>query len=337
VSDRALPMMCPPFTALLFAPLSFFSFWWAYSLFLAINVGLLMASAAVMAKYLPCLSTHWRAGPTALWLAFFPAGVAVMMGQISALLLLIYCLCFAAWRRGDAFAAGLILSLALMKFQVAAPVAVLFMLWRQWRFVVGFLSGALVLTGISTAVLGPRNMIPYLHSLVSMTSSISPDRAVQLHFGIFPELMPNLFGLLFSLTHGAHVGTVLVFVVSAALMVWAATRRPSVPLALLVGMLVSYHLFLYDLTILLLPLGFVVNSLLADGEANAAHEAMRKQTWGGQFWVKLSAAVLILSPVEVILVSRSASYLLALPILAITLWAGWGEAPAGKTSASLHC
>ena len=40
---------------------------------------------------------------------------------------------------------------------------------------------------------------------------------------------------------------------------WAATRKPSLPLALLAGLLVSYHLYLYDLTLLLLPISLIFN------------------------------------------------------------------------------
>ena len=62
--------------------------------------------------------------------------------------------------------------------------------------------------------------------------------------------MPNLFGLVF-----AAVGnqTVVAVLVSMAVMVWAAFRKESFPMAVAAGMLVSYHGLIHDATILIIP------------------------------------------------------------------------------------
>ncbi len=86
---------------------------------------------------------------------------------------------------------------------------------------------------------------------------------------MFSAKMPNLYGFFHTLLPGVS-GYVLTAIGSLAVMAWASTRKPSLPLALLAGMLVSYHLYLYDLTLLLLPIGLVFNAELERGSNRPA-------------------------------------------------------------------
>ena len=119
-----------------------------------------------------------------------------------------------------------------MKFQIALPVALLFLLWRQWRFVAGFLTGGAFLTVLSIRILGLTASTSYLHSLYFMTRSVNGDRATQLHFAILPFEMPNLYGFLFFLAGGAAWSHLLIVAASLALFVWTVRQRPSLSLAL---------------------------------------------------------------------------------------------------------
>src|SRR6185437_9412222 len=259
---RALPMMSPPVTALFFVPLSLLSFWHAYAVFAAINLLLLVACIALLNPFLTALSARWNPAPALLVLSFLPAAIALLMGQLSILLLLIYCACFVALRSDRNFVAGLILSLALIKFQVALPIAALFLLWRQWRFIAGFLAGAALFTALSIRLVGLATFTAYLHSLFTMTRTVSGDHATQLHFAILPNQMPNLYGLIFFLARGATWSHALIFAAAFLLFLWTIFQKPSLPLALLTATLVSYHLFFYDLTLLLLPLSLLADRLL---------------------------------------------------------------------------
>lgn len=315
----ALPFMPPPFAALLFVPLSLLSFTAAWIIFAGINCLLLLASCALLAPFLTTLSARWKPAPTLLFLSFLPAALTLIMGQLSLLLLLLYCACFTSLRRERDVLAGLILSLALIKFQVALPVALLFLLWRQWRFIAGFLIGGALLTALSTRIIGASAFLSYLHSLFSMTQSLTADRATQVHLGIMPSFMPNLFGPLFILGHGAPWSRILILALSLALLLWAALQRPSLPLALLIAMLVSYHLFFYDLTLLLLPLALLADHLLR----NPTPESPRSYR---HLITQISLGTLLLAPLMRLLLAANQTCWLALPILALTLAATWWPA-----------
>lgn len=314
VESRALPMMSPPFTALLFVPLSHLSFFAAHIVWSAINIILLLACIPLLKPFLSTLSGRWKPAPALLFLSFLPAAIVLLMGQISIVLLLLYCACFVSLRRGHDVLAGLILSLALMKFQIALPVAALFLVWRQWRFVAGFLGGGALLTALSIRILGFAGFFPYLHSLYSMTRAVNGDVGTQLYFGILPQQMPNLYGLVFFLARGAAWSHLLILTVSFALFVWAVRQKPSLPLALLVAMLVSYHLFFYDVTLLLLPLSLLCDDLLRNSTADAAQPSKRRL-----LVTQISAGALLCAPFIRMLIAADRTCWLALPVVALTL------------------
>lgn len=320
---RALPMMSPPFAALPFVPLSHLSFWHAWTVFAAFNVVLLLASFILLKPLLNALAARWSVAPLLLFLSFLPAAVALLMGQLSFVLLLTLCACFAVQRRGNDLLAGFILSLALIKFQIALPIALLFLLWRQWRFITGFLAGSAGLTTLSIRLVGFSNFSGYLHSLYSMTHTVTADRVSQFHFGIIPSLMPNLYGVVFVITRGASWSHILILIISLALFIWAAVQRPSLPLALLTAMLVSYHLFFYDLTLLLLPLSLLADYLLRDPSSTSGTKSPRSTRL---LITQISLGTLLLVPLIRFLISINESCLLAIPMLALLLCSPWWPA-----------
>ena len=122
----ALPFMFPPFAALLFVPLALGSYLTGYFLFFALNLCFCGLALAVMRPYTASLDALWRPLAPLLFLSFMPLGIALMFGQVSILLLLLYCACFAALQSGRPFLAGILLCITLMKFQIALPIALLF-------------------------------------------------------------------------------------------------------------------------------------------------------------------------------------------------------------------
>jgi hypothetical protein len=137
--------------------------------------------------------------------------------------------------------------------------------------------------------------------------------------------MPNIYGLFFSLSGGAHSAQILTIIASVLLIPWTAFQRPSLPLALLVGPLVSYHFFRYDLTLLLLPLSLLANRLLVEFDNDSPLESS-SSTHTSPRWSRLACllafAILFLDPIERFLVESS--YLLAIPIAIIVfIETGW--------------
>ena len=256
----ALPFLYPPFAALLFVPLAALAYTKAFAVFACLNLAFagVCAWLLVLASPLPI-----RAFPLGLafTFGFTPVGFAIMQGQVSLLLLLAFCGCQLAWSRGRPGLAGLCLAGALLKFQIALPVALLCILWRQWRVAAGFAIGAGGLLAVSAAVVGIKGSVDYCTAVAGIGRAVSAG-ADEAHYGIFPARMPNLHGLACLLLGSGWIAVVATAILSAGLLAWAATRRPSVPLALVVALLVSYHLQPHDLTLLLLPLAASVRRLV---------------------------------------------------------------------------
>jgi hypothetical protein len=311
----ALPFLAPPFTALPFALLSFAPYLRALLLFGIVNLALLALAVRVMRLHLRALTSRWRLTPTLLYLSFLPVGLTLVMGQLSIALLLISCLAFTLLETNQSLLAGVIFSLALMKFQIAIPVALLFILWQRWRFTLGFLSGAVLLSALSSWIIGARNFLLYLHSVFGMSSLAGTP--LQSASGLSPRRMANLHGLFFTLTPTNRLATILTLIASIALLAWAARRPPSFPLALLVAMLVSYHLYPCDLTLLLLPIGLLCNRLFAD---DVAPSTSVPQSWFERHRRQLlfcSLGFFLISPLVIEFIANDLIFLLSLPILGL--------------------
>jgi hypothetical protein len=315
-ASNALPFFAPPFTALLFVPLSLLSYLPSLLLFELINLALLSVIILIMSPHLHSLSARWPPVPALLFLTFLPVGLTLAMGQLSILILLFYCAAFVCVQRGCNLIAGLILSLALIKFQIAIPVAFLFLCWRQRRFTAGFLCGAALLLALSAWILGPHALLPYLQSITHMSELTGTE--LQRTVAISPGAIPNLHGLILSFAHNNRVATILAVIASLALLAWAATRRPSLPLALLVGMLVSYHLYPCDLTLALLPISLLCNRLFSDDDF-AVHPP---DTWIQQQRPRIllcALGALLIGPLMVEIINFQLIFLYALPLLALAL------------------
>jgi hypothetical protein len=324
--EDALPFMSPPFTALPFALLAFTSAPVAYVLFGCLNLTCLGFAVRLMRPYLGALSARWQPLPLLLFASFLPVGAALMFGQLSIVLLLLYCACFAALESKRPFLAGLILSLALVKFQVALPVAFFCLIWRQWRFIAGFVAGAAGLLAVSLAMVGPHILLTYPNSLAHMTASAT-TAAAQRHFAIIPWAMPNLYGFFYCISGGHPWGKLLTAVVSVAVLIWTVSRKPSLPVAMLGAILNSYHFFLYDACILLLPLSLLINEKFAQTEDATPRETLWRGSGRSSLWVG-AAGVLLCAPVMRIIIANDLVYLLAVPVALLSIGA------AGQTSAT---
>jgi hypothetical protein len=316
-----LLFFAPPFAALLFAPFAFAPYGPALVLFAILNLVLLALAVRIMRPHLRPLTDRWRPTPLLLFLSFLPVGLTLVMGQLSILLLLISCATFTLLETGSPLLAGLIFSLALIKLQIAIPAAILFFLWRRWRFTFGFLIGAVALAALSAAILGPHNLPSYVHTLTH-TSALA-GTTLQSTVGIGPRRMANLYGLFFMLTPTNRLATTLTIAASLLLLAWAAMRKPSLPLALLVAILVSYHLYPCDLTLLLLPISLLCNDLFAEADP-APHPAQQPSRLP---WLQTHRRAILLCAIGVFLITAALIeiivndliFMLALPILALAL------------------
>jgi hypothetical protein len=243
-----------PYEALLYAPFTLASYHTAYLLFIGFNFILLLGA--------------FLTGPLsrrAMLFAFIPVFVALTQGQDSILLLLICCF---AWRyRDDPLRCGLILSLALFKFNIILPLGCLLALRKGWRFIVGFSAGCAALLLVCFSLVGRYGTRAFVSLIHSGSLCANSAASAQSAFAIYPAMMPNLMGLFYGL--GArHLAALEEFLVTAAgsvlIFAWCAYRvrteqEDSVAfgLATVCALLVSYHLYVHDLSLLLLAMALL--------------------------------------------------------------------------------
>jgi len=260
-----------PFEALAFVPLSYLSYstaylcWVFFSLWLLGLVMWLLANSGVELTLVERLAI--------IASSLYPMFATVMQGQDSFIILLAYTLTFLNLKRHRDFRAGCWLALGLLKPQLVLPFVLIFLLKRKWSFVSGFTCIGGVLVALSAAIVGLKPLAQYAFLL----SNMNADRTRET-FHIYPGMMPNLRGLFHLLLSGTISPTALnisILIVSLALMIWATQNLKTLSdpdndrfdlefsLAVVVTLLVSYHLLLHDLSILALPAFLVLNRLHA--------------------------------------------------------------------------
>jgi Glycosyltransferase family 87 len=316
VRQGPLPYNHPPFEALLFTPLAWLSYLNAYLIWDVLNLAILAGLAFVLRPHF-----SWF-GPlmwTMFALAFFPVFVVLLQGQDTLLLALLLGLAFSSFRREAHLAAGCWLGLGLFRFHLLLPMLLLLVVQKRWKTLLGFGLVAAVLAGFSVATVGWASTMAY-PSYVLHTEEVMRNRQTLIEPG-----MPNLFGFLTGVL-GPWLGRTAVLVIVAAtslavLVVSALRWRPAggglfelqFSLAVVAGILVSYHSLPGDLSLLLIPATVVAwryrNGLTLTGFARL---------------VLIGAGlVLLFSPLHVWLAFRQLRYsLMMLPLLGLW-WVLW--------------
>jgi glycosyl transferase family 87 len=295
-ADIALPFIRPAYQALIFAPFSRLPYRTAYFAFLALNLCLLWVSFRLLRPKLVSLAGIYQWLPSAIFLAFLPIGAALIQGQDSILLLTLLAASLTFLERNRSFAAGILVGCGMFKFQIVLPIALLFFLWRRWRFVAGFIAASLVVGSLSVWLVGVSQAKIYVLSLITMSSGATAA-ANQLRYPIQVQAMPNLHGLIFGLGDG-HVSptwvTALTLVLSGlvflvtALSAWSVKEDSSrFLLAVTLSAVVSYYLFIHDLSILIIPVAITLDRFLKAETTDDALGRLRART----------AALVFVSPV----------------------------------------
>jgi len=278
----ALHFNHPPFEALLFVPLTLFSYRAAFLLWMLANLAMLTALPILLRPYVPVL----RERPPWVWtliaLAFFPIFFALLQGQDAILLMFLYAAAFVALKKGRLVAAGGALACGLFKFHLVLPFLFLLLIQEKRpqgrrRILGGFLLVATVLGVVSLAAVGAQQLISYPHYVLNLEKTMALG-------AIMPSDMPNLRGALYVVASylggtGSPSFDVLVLALSAAVFLLAAwisisddtpcansSARTSTDdlkfsLAVLATIVVSYHGLGYDLCVLALPVLLVAGNL----------------------------------------------------------------------------
>src|SRR5215471_6466237 len=143
-----LPYVRPPFEALFFAPLASFRYSLAFLIWSLVKLGLLLTVCYMLVGKQG--QRLWEPALEAvLALGFFPIALDFLQGQDGILLLSILAVVLVLFRRGSDMFAGCILALGLFKFHLVIPLALIFLLRRQYKLLVGFAAVALAEAAIS--------------------------------------------------------------------------------------------------------------------------------------------------------------------------------------------
>jgi Glycosyltransferase family 87 len=301
----------PPFEALLFVPFTYASYRTAYMLWTITSLGLLIIAVLLIEAGRGLTSsipqfTRVRADVglvTVVFLTFAPATTCLLLGQDSMLVLVIYSAVFILLKRGSDFRAGCVLACGLFKFQLILPFALIFLLRRKWSALRGFGLVGTLLVMISVGISGAGVLSAYPRLLF--------DSTYQRFGGFAPEFMPNIRGLLWMLSGGKLAGLALGVLVATCSMVvlWYAARSwrdeqlpTSFAAAVLATLLSSYHLYNYDLTLLLLPTAILFS------------EMVRRGLSLGRSIIGAALIVLFLPPLHRLLFLHSVYALMGVPV-----------------------
>jgi hypothetical protein len=255
---HVLPYFGPAYEAALFAPLSWIRYQHAYAVMIAINIALLLCVFLLLRDELSVTIPIWQPRPGFMLIPFLPVLVAVAQGQLSIMLLCCCAACWAMLRSGRPALAGLLLSLAVFKFNLIVPLALLLSIRWGWKLGYSFLAGAACWFLVPLQWCGGNSLLGAYRLLYQG----SPTRSTEL--GIFARQMCSLWGLVsFAVPESLVFGvTALLSVCLLGLCAWWIRRRSlddasAFALATLGALAVSYHLYIHDLTLILLPVALL--------------------------------------------------------------------------------
>lgn len=318
-NDQTLPFLYPAFAALLFAPFGWLSFKAAFLAFAAINILILVLITRWVAKELG-VQTPGASWPAyALTFGAISTAMTLLQGQITCLLLAIFVGGLILARRRRETLAGIVLSLLLVKFQLAIPIALLLCAWRRWNLVRGMLGGAVVLGLTSVMVAGLAGTMEYVRMMSGLTQATAVDPvAAKAMYGMFPSDMPNIHGVAYVLARGSHVSLLITILISGALIAWAAMRDRGLPAALCVAMLVSYHFQAYDMTLLVIPFSVALGEIIRQrSDLGPLRLADLPRTLRGRPGLLTLAAGLLIAPVGAAIVYHRISCLFCAATVAV--------------------
>ncbi len=251
------------YEGLLFAPFSLLNYPTAYLAFFAMNIGLLATCLWLLLPYFENFQQVWTWMAPALFFLFLPVAFALTQGTDSILLFLLITAAATSFYRERNLLAGIFLGLAIFKFQFVIPIILLFVLWRQWNMLLGFIVSATMSLGTSISLVGIAGFRCYIQSVVWKITAISHyPNSVNAMMGQVPNFRCVIAA---SLGHYFPPNLLLgvIAVSSVALLLWAGTRTPNLALAIIVAVLVSYHGSISDAVLLILPATFVLDARLA--------------------------------------------------------------------------
>lgn len=299
-AKKFLPWAHPALEAVLFVPLTMMQVGTAFRVWEALNLIALCGIALALRRYLGDLTGAQMGAVFAA--AMIPLGSGLAAGQDHIFCVLLYTWAFLLIENGRDVWGGCIFGLTFVRFQLAIPILIFFLITKRWRVagaavatVVAMIAGSIALVG-RTGIQDYRTTIVYL-GMVHDAGSVTR--------------MPCLRGLMGLAMRDPRELALATAVVSAvvlgiAAVWWARVQEFDLAFAsaLLLALAVDYHAFMYELSVVTLA-GIL-----------AVRRCPRFAMW---LWVMAAA--------EVVLVLLGGRFGLLAPMLA---GAGWWTARAAQ-------
>lgn len=238
----------PAATVLLYWPVAFLPLNAAFLVWTAVSMAITMIAVWILARSIGIADPWW---PMLLSMGLYPLQWSLVSGQVDSVVLLAFVLALAAMTSGRPLAAGFALALALIKFHLVLPFVFVLLLRKQWRMLLGFVGGSTMFIGLCAAISGAEQFTAYPRLLMTMQSLANG--------GFDPRRMPNIRGLVYLVT-GRDLSLLVLVIIALAVLTWTALRSRSLDLdsafalSLTAALVTTYHLYVYDLALLLIPL-----------------------------------------------------------------------------------
>jgi hypothetical protein len=181
---------------------------------------------------------------------FIPVMGSFVAGQDITFVLLAAALAIEAMRRDRDVLAGLLFALCSVKVHLFLLLPVALLLHKRWRVLGGGVLGGVTFMTASFVTDGLDWPVRYVRMLANPKTHPGAD------------VTPSLRSLVYAFTASENLVTEIVLSLAVAAMVIVIAKRSSLELAigfsLIGGLLVSYHAFIHDCLILLLPMALIL-------------------------------------------------------------------------------
>ena len=267
-----IPFNHPPFEALVFLPFARLPYLGAYFVWLAINLGLTFTMLVFLRGNFAALGS----APFYLWMlaafAFFPLFFALLQGQDSVFVLFCYAMAFVAFRHGAESREGAWVGLSLCKFHLVLPFVFPLLLLRRKKFLAGFLLVAVILALLGLAAVGWRGSSSYPAYVLggeknqthAWKIAIGPAANVRgIVESLCPPTEPRVRVSLILLVYLMLLAS-LTYAVRKSFLMSAVHPELVFALSLIAAVLLSFHTYTYDLSMLFVAVLIVLEFLLSN-------------------------------------------------------------------------
>ncbi|HLJ16162.1 MAG TPA: glycosyltransferase family 87 protein [Bryobacteraceae bacterium] len=239
-TGEPVPFTRPPMYAVMQAPLTLLSIVPAYGVYISLQIAALFGCWALACR-------KFGADALVYCSLYLPSAYGLMHGQDNVWMLFILIVAFSLAESGMDIAAGTVLALGLIKFNLLLLFPFVLLLQKRWRMLFSFGVFGLAQASLSAILIGKTGLQQYRALLERKDLGVSPIEWTMLNVRALPQ---NLGSDSWWIV--APLGILVLGLALAAC--WRAPLWRWFSAAAIGSLLVSPHVYKYDATMLLLPI-----------------------------------------------------------------------------------